>query len=140
MSTVTVRPARRTAGAASGALYAARALLGVSGAVKLAGAVYFSFIATAQQGGDPHGAEWLIVAWSLALAGAFLVASASLRADGKLVRLLGGVLVVDLVFSTVKLLAYGESAALLFMTVDVLIGGLLAVGADVGAAPRGEIR
>ena len=56
-------------------------LLGLFGAFKLYGAIYFTFFATAAQGGDPQGiVDWLVVAWSMALAVALMVAAVRLGA------------------------------------------------------------
>ena len=81
-----------------------RVLLGLVGALKLAGTAYFLFVATAEQGGDPEGVgDWLVGVWSTALAVTFLVAAVRLGRDPRVVRWFGGVLLLDLVFSTVKL-------------------------------------
>lgn len=63
-----------------------RALLGLFGAFELYGTAYFAFFASRAQGGDPQGlVEWLVVAWSTALALAFLVAAARLASDRRVV-------------------------------------------------------
>ena len=70
-STGTARPATRRAPLMIGI----RVLLGLFGAFKLYGTVYFTFFATAAQGGDPEGlGDWLVGAWSFALAVALIVA------------------------------------------------------------------
>ncbi len=110
-----------------------RLLLGVFGAVKLYGTAYFTFVASAEQGGDPQGlVEWGVVAWSTALALAFLVAAVRLGSDRRVVPVFGGVLLVDLVFSAVKLTVYDEPEAVAFMAVDLLIIALLAAIARRG--------
>ncbi|UOY01554.1 hypothetical protein [Blastococcus sp. PRF04-17] len=124
MTTTAVRPAtRRTA-----LLTGTRVLLGLFGAVKLAGTAYFLFFATAEQGGEPEGlVDWSVGVWSTALAVAFLVAAARLGRDRRVLPALAAVLVVDLVFSAVKLTAYDEPEAVLFMAVDLVVIGLLAL-------------
>ena len=116
------------------ALIAARVLFGAFGALKLAGTVYFSFIASAAEGGDPHGVgDWLVVAWSFTLALSFLALAARLgTGDRRLVRVATGLLVADLAFSTVKLTVYDEQTAVGFMAVTALLLALLglAVRAD----------
>ncbi len=106
-----------------------RVLLGLFGAFKLYGTAYFTFFATAEQGGDPQGVvDWLVVAWSTALALALLVAAVRLRsADRRIVGVTVGLLLVEIAFSFVKLFAYDEIEALGFMAVDLLIVGLLAL-------------
>jgi hypothetical protein len=107
-------------------LPATRALLGAVGAVKLAGTAYFVFFATAEQGGDPQGVgDWSVAAWSAALALAFLVAATRLRREGPVLPALGGVLVLDLAFSVVKLTVYDEPEAVAFMAADLVVLGLL---------------
>jgi hypothetical protein len=124
MTTTAVRPpVRRTA-----LLQGTRVLLGLFGAFKLAGTAYFLFFATAEQGGDPEGlADWSVGVWSTALAVAFMVAAARLGKDRRVLPALAGVLLVDLVFSAVKLTVYDEPEAVLFMAVDFVILGLLAL-------------
>ncbi|TFV70554.1 hypothetical protein E4P39_19925 [Blastococcus sp. CT_GayMR19] len=122
MTTTAVRPrVRRTA-----LLQGTRILLGLFGAVKLAGTAFFLFFATAEQNGDPEGlADWSVGIWSTALAVAFLVAAARLGADRRVLPALAGVLLLDLVFSAVKLTVYDEPEAVLFMAVDLVIIVLL---------------
>jgi hypothetical protein len=47
--------------------------------------------------------------------------------DRRIVRVISGLLLVEIAFSTVKLFAYDEPEALGFMAVDLLIFGLLAL-------------
>ena len=109
-------------------LQGTRVLLGAFGAFKLGGTAYFLFWATAEQGGDPEGlGDWSVGIWSTALAAAFLVAAFRLGRDHRVVPLLGGVLLLDLVFSAVKLTVYDEPEAVLFMAVDLVVIGLLAL-------------
>ncbi len=123
MTTTAVRPPVRSA-----LLQGTRILLGLFGAVKLAGTAFFLFFATAEQNGDPEGlADWSVGIWSTALAVAFLVAAARLGADRRVLPALAGVLLLDLVFSAVKLTVYDEPEAVLFLAVDVVIIGLLAL-------------
>ncbi len=106
-----------------------RVLLGLFGAFKLYGTAYFTFFATAEQGGDPQGVvDWLVVTWSTALALALLVAALRLRtADRRIVGLTFGLLIVEIAFSFVKLFAYDEIEALGFMAVDLVVVALLAL-------------
>ena len=113
----------------SGALLdGTRVLLGLFGALKLYGTVYFTFFATAEQGGDPQGpGDWAVVVWSAALAAAFIVAAVRLGRDRRVPPVLAGVVLLDLVFSAVKLTVYDEPEAVAFMAVDLVILGLLAL-------------
>lgn len=123
MSATAVRPSTRRDPLLTGT----RVLLGAFGAFKLAGTAYFLFVATAEQGGDPQGlADWSVGIWSTALAVAFMVAAARLGRDRRVLPALAAVLLVDLVFSAVKLTVYDEPEAVLFMAVDFVILGLLA--------------
>ena len=124
MTTTAVRPSTRRDPLLTGT----RVLLGLFGAFKLYGTAYFTFFATAEQGGDPQGlGDWAVAAWSAALAVAFLVAAVRLGRDGRVIRALAAVLLLDLVFSTVKLTVYDEPEAVAFMAVDLLILGLLSL-------------
>lgn len=108
-----------------------RVLLGLFGAFKLYGTLYFTFLATAAQGGDPQGVvDWLVAAWSFALATALIVAAFRLRAgERRIAGITAGLLVVEVAFSFVKLFAYDEPEALGFMAVDLVLLALLAVAA-----------
>jgi hypothetical protein len=125
MTTTAVRPATRRS---SALLNGTRVLLGLFGAFKLYGTAYFSFFATAEQGGDPQGfGDWAVAAWSAALAVAFMVAAVGLGRDRRVLPALAGIVLLDLVFSTVKLTVYDEPEAVAFMAVDLVILGLLAL-------------
>lgn len=109
-------------------LQGTRVLIGLFGAVKLAGTVFFLFFATAEQNGDPEGLlDWSVGIWSTALAVALLVAAVRLGRDRRVLPALVVVLLVDLAFSAVKLTVYDEPESVLFMTVDFVILGLLAL-------------
>jgi hypothetical protein len=128
MSTATsVRPTTRRDPLITGI----RVLLGVFGAFKLGGTVWFTFFATAEQGGDPQGvADWLVAAWSFALASALIVAAVRLGSGTRgIAAITGGLLLVEIAFSFVKLFAYDEPEAVGFMAVDLVLLGLLAVAA-----------
>jgi hypothetical protein len=133
-STAVRSPTRRT----SALLQSTRVLLGLFGAFKLYGTAYFTFFATAEQGGDPQGVgDWAVVAWSTALAVAFMVAAVRLGSDRRVIPALAAVLLVDLVFSAVKLTVYDEPEAVAFMAVDLVILALLALLALVVRRNRG---
>ena len=126
MSTTTpVRPATRRDPLTTGI----RVLLGLFGAFKLYGMVYFTFFATAAQGGDPQGiVDWAVAAWSFALATALIVAAVRLGSgDRRTAVVTAALLGVEIAFSFVKLFGYDEIEALGFMAVDLVILGLLAV-------------
>lgn len=108
-----------------------RVLLGLFGAFKLYGTVYFTFVATADEGGDPQGVvDWLVAAWSFALASALVVAAFRLRAgDRRIAGVTAGLLVVEIAFSLVKFFFYDEPEAIGFMAVDLALLALLAVAA-----------
>jgi len=129
MSTTTtaVRPSTRRDPVVQGT----RVLLGLFGAFKLYGTAYFTFFATAEQGGDPQGPfDWFVAGWSATLAIALIVAAVKLRAGGgRIAAVTAGLLVVEIVFSTVKLFVYDEPEALGFMAVDLVLFGLLALAA-----------
>ena len=58
MTATAARPATRGSAAL---LHGTRVLLGLFGAFKLYGTAYFTFFATAEQGGDPQGlGDWLV--------------------------------------------------------------------------------
>lgn len=123
MSTTTDRAATRRPSPLL--LNGTRLLLGLFGAVKLYGTAYFSFFATAEAGGVQTPEDWLVAAWSAALAVAFLVAAVRLGRDRWILPALGVVLLLDLVFGLVKLVGYGEEESVGFMAVNLVIIALL---------------
>ena len=135
MTTTAVRPSARR----DPLLTVTRVLLGAFGAFKLAGTAYFLFFATAEQGGDPEGLlDWSVGIWSTLLASALVVAAVELRRGSRrMVRIVNGLLLVEIAFSLVKLFVYDEPEAVGFMAVDLLIFGLLALISRRPAALRG---
>jgi hypothetical protein len=91
-------------------------LLGLMGAVVMFGSLYFS-TAGAPDGIDAVG--YLVGAWAFAMALAFLADAAR---PGAWLRPL---LVLHFVFGIVKLVGYDESAAIPFMSVDMLLLAML---------------
>ena len=106
-----------------------RVLLGLFGAFKLYGTIYFTFLATVAEGGDPQNAfDWFVAAWSFTLATALIVAAVRLgNADRRTTLVTSGLLLVEIGFSVVKLFVYDEPESLGFMAMDVVLLGLLAV-------------
>jgi hypothetical protein len=128
MSTTTpVRPATRRDPLTTGI----RVLLGLFGAFKLYGTVYFTFIATVAVGGDPQNAfDWFVATWSFTLASALIVAAVRLgNGDRRTAVVTAGLLLVEIAFSIVKFFVYDEPEAIGFMAVDVVLLALLAVAA-----------
>jgi hypothetical protein len=125
MTTTAVPPSTRRDPLLTGT----RVLLCAFGAFKLAGTAYFLFFATAEQGGDPHGLlDWSVGIWSTVLASALVVAAVQLRrGDRRMVRIVNGLLLVEIAFSLVKLFVYDEPESIGFMAVDLVILGLLAL-------------
>jgi hypothetical protein len=132
MTTTAVRPSTRRDPLLTGT----RVLLVAFGAFKLAGTAYFLFFATAEQGGDPEGLlDWSVGIWSTLLASALVVAAVRLRrGDRRTVRIVNGLLVVEIAFSLVKLFVYDEPEAVGFMAVDLVVFGLLALISRTRAA------
>jgi hypothetical protein len=125
MTTTAVRPSTRRDPLLTGT----RVLLGAFGAFKLAGTAYFLFFATAEQGGDPEGLlDWSVGIWSTVLASALVVAAVQLRRGSRrTVRIVNGLLLVEIAFSMVKLFVYDEPESIGFMAVDLVLLGLLAL-------------
>lgn len=69
--------------------------------------------------------DWLVAAWSAALAIAMLVAAVRLGRDAWVPPALAAVLALDLVFGLVKLIGYGEQESLGFMAVSLVLLALL---------------
>ena len=132
MSTqTTTTPSARPAARPTALVQGIRVLLGAFGAFKLYGTAYFTFFASAEEGGDPSGlVDWSVAAWSAILAVSLIVAAVRLGGAGRrIVPVVGGLLLVDIAFSLVKLLAYDEPEAVGFMAVDLVLLGLVALSA-----------
>ena len=123
MPLTTDRPATRRP---SLLLHGTRLLLGLFGVAKLYGTAYFTFFATAEEGRVQSAGDWLVAAWSAALAVAFLVAAVRLGRDRWVVPLLVAAFLLDIAFGLVKLLAYGERESLGIMAVTVVLMALVA--------------
>ena len=124
MSTTTDRPATRRPSPLL--LNGTRLLLGLFGAAKLYATSYFTFFATAEEGGVRSTADWLVAAWSAALAVAFLVAAVRLGRDRWVVPLLVAALLLDVLFGLVKLIGYGEQESLGIGAVTLVLMVLVA--------------
>ena len=121
MSTTTDRPSTRRPSPLL--LNGARLLLGLLGAAKLYGTSYFTFFATAEEGGVQSTADWLVAAWSASLAVALLVAAVRLGRDRWVLPLLAAALVLDVLFGLVKLVGYGEQESLGIGAVSLVVMG-----------------
>ena len=130
MSTITTAPVR-PASRRDPLMIGIRVLLGLFGAFKLYGTLYFTFLATAVQGGDPQSVgDWVVAGWSFALAVALIVAAFRLGGGSPRTAVVtSALLLVEIVFSFVKLFVYDEPESLGFMAVDVELLALLAVAA-----------
>jgi hypothetical protein len=109
-------------------LWTARVLLGLLGAVVLAGAVYFGFFAAPHDGGISTTVDWIVGIWAMVTAVGFLIVAVRLG-DGsrRTLAIARGLLVSHVVFSLVKVFAYDEMEAATFLAVDLLVLGLLAI-------------
>ena len=119
MTTTTHRPATRRPSPLL--LGGTRLLLALFGAAKLYGTAYFTFFASADEGGVQTTADRFVAAWSAALAVAFLVAAVRLGHDGWVVPVLGAALLLDILFGLVKLIGYGERESLFIMPVTLVL-------------------
>ena len=122
MSTSTDRPRTRPPGLL---LHGTRLVLALLGAFRLYATAYFTFFATAQEGGVQTTGDWFVAAWSAALGIAFLVGAVRLGRDRWVVPALAAALLLDLLFHLVKLLGYGEQESLGFMAVTLAVIALV---------------
>jgi uncharacterized membrane protein len=94
---------------------AAQVLLALLGALSLFGSVFFTVT-------DADGAaEWSIGALALAIAIGLLAAARD-------PRIATTVVAAHIAFGVLKVVAYGESAAFVFIAADLVVLGLLAAG------------
>jgi len=123
-TTAPVHPTRRTVIA----LWVARVLLAVMGLAGLAGATYFSFFATPEEGGVVTAFDWFIAAWKLIVSLGFLFVAMTPGMDRTLRAQMGIWLVLaDIVFGLIKYFGYDEREAinLAFFAVNAVLLGLL---------------
>jgi hypothetical protein len=104
-----------------------RVLFGLFGAFKLYGTAYFTFFASAAEGGDPQGlGDWSVVVWSTVLGVSYLVVAARLGSAGRaMVPLVAGLAVVDTSFSVVKFTVYDEPEAVGFLATTLVLLALV---------------
>ncbi len=122
-TTAPVRPEHTSA-----ASWVARVLLGLLGIVFVGATTYLSFFASMEEGRVSGAVDWLVAAWSMTIAIGYLFVAVRLG-DGTrhTLWLARGLVIAHLVFGLVKLVGYGETEGIIFMVLDLLILGLLAV-------------
>lgn len=125
MTTSTVLPAARRPSPLL--LNTTRLLLGLLGAAKLYGTSYFTFFATAEEGGVQTAGDWAVAAWSASLAVLLLVAAVRLGLDRWVLPLLVAGLLADLAFGLVKFFVYDEQESLGIGAVSLVVMGLAIV-------------
>ena len=110
---------------ASVALWAARVLVGLLGVSIVFGSIYFSFFASAQDGGNSAPVDWVVAAWALAMGLGMVAVAVRLGAPGTM-RIAVGLVLAHVAFGLVKLVGYGETEALGLFGVDLVILAVLA--------------
>lgn len=108
----------------------ARTLMFLVGASLLAGAMYFTFFASRQDGGVSSGFDWFVAVWALTVATG-LLATAVLRGVGNVTwpSLATAVVSAHLVWGLAKLVAYDELVqSLTSIAVDAVILAVVWVG------------
>lgn len=122
--TATVRPSRLS----TVLLWTARLLLGVLGLAGLAGAIYFTFFASPEDGGVTTGFDWFVAVWKIAVSVGFVAVAVAPRVSRALrVKLATWLLLADVVFGLVKVFGYDERESLVFLVVDAVLLALLQV-------------
>jgi hypothetical protein len=104
----------------AGRLRLAQAILvGPLGALVLGAAFAFSVAAPPE---PLHPADWVVAAWAMVLGAASLSVGARLGSGRpQLVTAARGLALAHLAFGVVKLVAYGESASLVFGVLDLMV-------------------
>jgi hypothetical protein len=107
--------------------WAVRVVLAAYGLVTLAATAYFSFFASAEDGGVATPGDVLVALWNAAIAVCLLVAALQLSAlsTSRPLRLAGSAVVAHLVFGLVKYFGYQEREAVGFFVFDLALLGLL---------------
>lgn len=110
------------------ATWTARVLFGLTGVFLVAGTVFFTFFATLEEGGVSGPVDWAVAVWSMTVAVGYLVVAVRLGDRTRRTRWLArGFVLAHIAFGLVKLVGYGETEALAFFAVDLLLLGLLAL-------------
>lgn len=124
MNATSTQPVDRLSGGAL--LGVARAVLLLAGGVGLAGATYFTFFASVEEGGVATGFDWFVAVWKLLVSlGMIVVAVHPTLPRGRRVDLAIGLVLADLVFGAIKIIGYDETESLAFTGVSLCILGLL---------------
>ncbi|MDQ3092708.1 MAG: hypothetical protein M3R46_13840 [Actinomycetota bacterium] len=110
---------------ASVALWAARVLLGLLGAMIVFGSIYFSFFASAQDGGNTAPVDWVVAAWALAMGLGMVAVAVRLGAPGTM-RIAVGLVLAHVAFGLVKLVGYGETESVGIFAFDLVLLAVLA--------------
>lgn len=120
-ATTVAQPSAR----ASVALWAARILLGLLGVVIVFSSIYFTFFASAEEGGVSAPVDWVVAAWALAMGLGMVAVAVRLGAPGTM-RIAVGLVLAHIAFGLVKLVGYGETEAVGIFAVDLVILAVLA--------------
>ncbi len=110
---------------ASVALWAARILLGLLGVVIVFSSIYFTFFASAEDGGVSAPVDWVVAAWALAMALGMVAVAVRLGAPGTM-RIAVGLVLAHVAFGLVKLVGYGETESVGIFAFDLVLLAVLA--------------
>jgi hypothetical protein len=132
MSTTT-RPAGPAGAATAGRrvlVTVACVLLTLFGVVKLGATAYFTFVASAEDGGVQTVGDWLVAVWSAVVAVGYLFIAVRLgRAGRGVLPLAAGLFAADTAFGAVKLFVYDESESVGITAVTLLLFALVVAAA-----------
>jgi hypothetical protein len=119
-------PRRRTPAGRTGLIVATSVLLTLFGLLKVGATVFFTLFASAA----PQGVgDRIVAAWSLVMGAGYLLIAARLSRGGRALPLALTLTAADVAFGVVKLTVYGETAAVGFTAVSLVLLALVALAA-----------
>jgi len=89
------------------------------------GSIYFSFFASAQDGGNTAPVDWVVAAWALAMGLGMVAVAVRLGAPGTM-RIAVGLVLAHVAFGLVKLVGYGETESVGIFAFDLVLLAVLA--------------
>ncbi len=123
-TTTTTRPNRQS----TVLLWAARALLDAMGLLGLAGAIFFAFFATPEEGGVVGGFDWFIAGWKIVVSLGYVAVGVAPRLHpARRIQLATWLVLADIAFGLVKYFGYDEREPinLAFFVVNAALLALL---------------
>jgi hypothetical protein len=103
------------------AWWAGRVLLFILGLITLFATAFFTFLASPEDGGVTTAIDWLLAAWSFAVAVGYLWVAARIGAKPGLRTAVFGLVAAQMVFNVIKMVWYDEMVLPIYAAEALLV-------------------